>query len=795
MRQRSSGPTGLAAVLLMVLGATAAAAEEPAAAPVSPTSAPALPGAAPEVATPDAPASAPADAAAAKEEEKPRISFEFRVPSEKGGGVIAGSADAVETSGENEATLTGDVEVRFRKLVLRAERLLVHRDTMTVEAEGDVVLDQGSQRIGAAHAEYDLATETGTFWNASAFVAPDHYFSGAVLAKTGEETFEIRNGVFTACAGDPTPDWSLRVARADVRIGGYAFLRHTALRMKKLPLFYWPYLIWPAKSERSTGFLIPNIGYTASRGNYLGIAYYQVLGPAVDLTLHLDGYEKSYAGAGAELRYAPREGTEGDLLYQLLSDRELDQRESRLLWSHTSDKLPGGFRAVIDYNDYSDYDFFREFLRGERENTRAFLYSNAFLSGNWGAQSLSVVVDQRESFTVDDEGFSVVTSTQRQLPELSYRLRKLKLGGSPIYLSLQSTGSWFQTESVDRFNVDYGRFDLAPELTLPLRLAPWMSVSLTAGGRATYWGESVPETRVDEETQVSQRFCGDVVVDASQVYCGDELTRAVPRGEVSVVGPSFSKIIDSPGGRFAKFKHVIEPRFEYNYAGEYADQQRVPRFDEIDLSRSAEIGSVALVNRILAKPSDPEEGGAFEIFSFELSQEFALDDRFLQRSSDGLLKSRESEISAQLRYKPSRAFDLQGRAEWSTLFSGLDSTSLSMRATGERSKLDLTWYTNYNAELGERGSDQARVGLSFDVVRDRLTLATQVNYDILDGAVLQQRNFLTYKSQCWSFVIEAREQVTRRYTARDYRFMLSLKNVGTFLDLNSGDRTSASAGN
>ncbi|MEZ5314266.1 MAG: hypothetical protein R2862_11780 [Thermoanaerobaculia bacterium] len=55
--------------------------------------------------------------------------------------------------------------------------------------------------------------------------------------------------------------------------------------MKKLPVFYWPYLVWPAKTERTTGLLVPNIGYSRRRGAYLGLAHYQVFGPSYDNTV------------------------------------------------------------------------------------------------------------------------------------------------------------------------------------------------------------------------------------------------------------------------------------------------------------------------------------------------------------------------------------------------------------------------------------------------------------------------------------------------------------------------------
>ena len=52
----------------------------------------------------------------------------------------------------------------------------------------------------------------------------------------------------------------------------------------------------------------------------------------------------------------------------------------------------------------------------------------------------------------------------------------------------------------------------------------------------------------------------------------------------------------------------------------------MPRFDEIDPFTATHFGEVALINRLLAKPSDPDGGGAFEILSFELAQSYSFDD-------------------------------------------------------------------------------------------------------------------------------------------------------------------------
>ena len=728
---------------------------------------------------PPAAAVAPAPAAPAPD----RIRFELKVPAAKGGGAVLGTAASLETTGEADAVLSGGVEIAYKDLKIAADRLTFHRDQMAVEAEGNVVFDQGPNRIAAERVELDLELAVGTFWNATAYVDPDYHFSGSVVSKTGPNDYEVKEGVFTSCGGDPTPDWSFGLSSAKVTMGGYARVRNATMRVKKLPVFYWPYLLWPAKTERTTGLLIPNVGYSKRRGAYLGLAHYQVLGPSFDNTVYADFFAEGFGGLGDELRYRPTDGTRGKAMAYALYDQDADQTEWKLRWDHETRDLPWGLRGVVAVDHYSDFDFFREFERAESENTRRFLYSNAFLSGNWGAHSLNVMLDQRETFLG-----SGATVTQRQLPEIEYKLRQQKLGELPLYLSVASTASFLQNVNEGLYDVGYGRFDLAPELTLPVKIAPWLSLSVAAGGRATYWGESLATSGTDPETGLPGTFCDGTAVESGTVYCGDPVTRVFPTAAVDIVGPSISRIFDRKVGRFGKFKHVVEPRFSYAYVGDFDEQASVPRFDEIDGFRSTNVAEVALVNRVLAKPSDENQGGAFEILSLELAQLFSFDElQPLQRSRDGSQESSESPISARLRYNPSRALSVQAQATYSTLFSGLESTSLSGRADLGRVDLNLTWFTRYDAELSKTSSDQARLGFGLELWPNRFRVDGQINYDIEGSAVQQQRYFLSYLSQCYGFTLELREQTTASYESRDYRFSITLKNVGTFLDLTGGD--------
>lgn len=711
-----------------------------------------------------------------------RITFDLKVPAERGGGSVSGAADTIETFDEATVAATGAVEIKYRDLTVQAERLVLHRDSMTLEAEGDVVFDQGPQRIAGQRVDFDLVQRTGTFWSATAFVHPDYYFSGDVIAKTGPQDYAVTAGRFTSCTGDPTPDWSFAMSSADVELEGYAKVRNARLNIKKLPVFYWPYILWPAKTERTSGLLVPNIGYSKRRGSYLGLAYYQTLGPSYDTTFYLDGYSEGFYGFGDELRYRPSDTTQGQALAYYFYNDENEKSAWKLKWGHEAKQLPWGLRGVVDVEHYSDYLLFRDFERGERENTRRYLYSNAFLAGNWGAQSLNVLLDQRETFITDTD-----TVTQRQLPEIEYRLRERKLGASPLYLSLAATGSFLQSTREGSYDAGYGRFDVEPELKLPVRPAPWLSLAISAGGRATWWGDSVVASRPNPETGQPEQRCGDRLAESGEIYCSESLDRVYPAAGVEMVGPSFSRIFELSGRHFAKLKHIIEPRWSYGYLGTFDDQDRVAQFDEIDVLRPSNVAELAIVNRVLAKPAGENKGGAFEIFSFELAQAYSFDtEQPLQSSADGSETSASSALFGKLRFSPAKSFSLQAQVQYNTLFPGLDATSLSGTARMPRGNVGLTWFTRYRAETGETLSDQVRLSFGADIVKDRLRLDGQINYDVEAGEFQQQRYFLNYVSQCWSIRLEGREYRRSTVTDRDYRFALTFKNVGTFLDLTGG---------
>ena len=550
-----------------------------------------------------APAPPPAD----------RLEFDIKLDS---GSNAAGSAGDLQYEKDSLAVLTGGVKIRYQDVDVSADEARLDIPTNTVTAQGNVVLDQGPRRLTGETLVFDLEAKTGTLTKAAAQVSPDYYFKGAEIAKTGENSYTVTDGVFTSCSQE-VPDWSFRLGKARVEVEGYAHVKNASMRVKKVPVFYTPYILWPVKTERSSGLLIPNFGYSDRRGASLGMAYYQTLGRSWDTTLHVDTFTQGYLGLGNELRYRPSEGTKGDLVVYFVRDPEAldDSWRWKVEWDHTTTDLPWGMRGSVQYQDFSDFDFFRDFERDFDRNTLRFIDSRAFLTGNWGPHLLNILLNQRETFIGQ-----VDTVDQNKLPEVEYRLRSTKLGKSPLYATFQGSASFLDISRPNSYSGQYGRVDLYPQLTLPVRSFPWLSLSVSAGERFTWYGDSLDAT--------------------GRAFGGESLTRSLPSASASIVGPSFSKIFDVKSKRFEKIKHVIEPRFTYNYLGDFDDDALVPLFDEVDTSRSNNVGRAALSNRLLAKPSGGES--AREILLFEVARRFSFDDtRPLQQSIDRRTVSQE----------------------------------------------------------------------------------------------------------------------------------------------------------
>ncbi|MCY3965780.1 MAG: LPS assembly protein LptD [Acidobacteria bacterium] len=754
--------------LALMLGASGTAAQESA------------------VEEPDASGDAETDATDGPPRPDDANDFIFEIEDESGTATVEGWAGHMEGFLEGPQVMSEGFSIRLRDLQASGETAFYDPENQTLRAEGNVTLSRGNEVLQGSRLELDLTSETASVFDVEGSIGTDFFFSGSAIHAHGEDRFTILDAQFTACEVEDgeTPDWSFRTKQVNVNATGYAKARGLSFRVRKAPLIYLPYMMLPVKSSRVSGFLTPKPGFSTRRGPSLGIAYFWAINRSYDATVNVDLYagapaggtnafsSRPFWGLGTEFRYRPSEGTEGIFDGYLIDDTELDEKRWRVRWNHQSEQLPAGFRAVVRVEDVSDFDFFRDFERRVDRNSKRQLYSTAFMSGNWGNHSLNVQLDQRKTFISAER-----TIELRQLPEIEYKLRSTRLGESPLYAQMKSSLHYLDTNRSARRAGRYARANLVPELSVPIPVTTWLSLSLTAGGHLTWYGDSLITSEERRATVTDTDFRG------------EDLMRIVPIASAEIIGPGFSRIFDlAEGGRYSRMKHVIEPRIVYDYFDSFDDRTRIPLFDEIDRQRGRNVARFSLFNRLLVKPADPDEGSAFEILSFELFRDLSLDTEIpLLRSRDRSLTSQNGPVGALLRFNPSRRTGVRFDALYDTLYSQFSRTGISASlGIGDTSSLGIRWAVRRNPELDTTRRHHVQVSAGLALIPSKLSLNTMVSYDIEQQLIQMQRHVVDYRGCCFGLRLEVANFRTLLRQDTQYRLLVTLKSIGSFFDITGG---------
>ncbi|HMC20365.1 MAG TPA: LPS assembly protein LptD [Thermoanaerobaculia bacterium] len=723
---------------------------------------------------------------------KGRFSF-IRAP--KRGGEVHWEAEHQTIEKDEYAILEGHVVFSYEDVKLTCDKMTYNLKTKDVVAEGHVILDQGSTRLAGDQAVFNTDTKTGTFFHATGSMEPAMYFTGDKIEKLSDDTYRLTNGVLTSCDLD-SPSWSFHVRVADVTVDDFAHMHDISFRVHRLPLFWAPRLVWPTKKDRSRGLLIPRLFFwhvptktgTLSSSR-LELGYFIPFGDSVDATIYADLDSKSYNGVGVDFRYLPSPDVKiGELNAYTVHDPESRKQQWKYAYRHSQENLPGGFRGVVDVEDFSDLDFFRKFDKDPRLHTLSQIYSSAYLTKNSSTYSFNILSDRRDIILghtdPTDLNSPIVKQRFEQLPSLQFRVYPNRLFGSPIYFSMESSASHLVTSGlVNGPSADYFRGDLFPTVSMQIPSPPWFSVKPQISARETYYSSTLAPT---DPTMARQQLAVD-----------ESLRRFYAQGQVEIVGPSFSRVYNDSLGGFTRFKHVIEPRLRYVYTTNVTeDQQRVIRFDTVDtpflpiVPNSVEY---SLTQRLIGK--EKGDGSAREVLSFSLRQSVSLSKPFTSSTGGSIPGStvppgenKFTPLLASLHVNPYQSLTLDASATFGNVSHQLDQTSLAANLVGTGKYADkylsFSWFSSFTqpGQPATSSNSQIRLNTGSSLLRDKIRADVQLNYDARQGIFLEQRYLLGANASCYGVAFEY-----RRYLVYDpfpkptssYGIAVTLKNVGT----------------
>jgi LPS-assembly protein len=472
------------------------------------------------------------------------------------------TADFMEHFAEEDKYVAiGNVRIEKEGTVITADRAVLYQKTSIADLSGRVIYEDADTVINTERAELNLDTKSGKLHNAIIFFKADNFWiNGKNVEKIKENHYYAKTATFTSCNsdaflnpeklssekifGEHTPDWCFKGSNVDVIVGSYMTAANATYRVKGLPVLYSPYMSAPVKTERETGFLIPVIGNSSTKGFQFSPAFFWAIDDNKDATFYLDYFSKRGIGKGVEYRYLDFDNS-GRLYGYHLKDKDLERNIYELKATH--DHKFKTARGYLDFNYVNYMDYYKEYAYKRANRIQRFLQSSGEVS--MPLRDSRVYLLGQYWIDLQDKEAHI----PHRLSELGYVMNPASVG--PLMLTMSSNISNFYRKEEARGQ----RLDINP--TLSYAFGNWMQVFQSISPRlSAYKLENAGTYKSSSHRETFE-------------YRAKALTR-------------FSR-------QYESFNHIIEPTLEYRFIPE---THPMPLFDSVEMFDKTSVAELGFLN-------------------------------------------------------------------------------------------------------------------------------------------------------------------------------------------------------
>jgi lipopolysaccharide assembly outer membrane protein LptD (OstA) len=307
------------------------------------------------------------------------------------------TADEVEfESGRNVYVARGHVVIDDEDQRLTADWVSFNPDTRKGIASGNVVISEGDDVLYADFVHFDVDTLEGVVFDGFLESGDSRFeLSGEEIRRTGELTYEFKRGVFSTCRcpEEGRRPWQIRAGEADLEIEGYGTTRNTTFDVLGVPVLWFPWMIYPLKTERETGLLFPELNGSSRSGGDIGVPFFWAARHNVNVTVTPRWLWKRGFKGDLNVEYLLGERSWGDFYATFLpSDHDVHSGNAKTPYSDTrwafewihDQFLPADWRFKFDGRAFSDNRFSFDFQDFSQFRDDRYLESLTFLQApNW----------------------------------------------------------------------------------------------------------------------------------------------------------------------------------------------------------------------------------------------------------------------------------------------------------------------------------------------------------------------------------------------------------------------------
>jgi len=696
----------------------------------------------------------------------------------------------------------GNVVILRENSVLKANKVTYNIVSQDAKAVGNVTLTEGEDILRCERLDINMDTRVGTISQATLFIKENNYhISGQSFEKLGENRYRVLHGTVTTCDGD-APDWKITGGEIDVTLEGIATLKNSTFQIRNVPIVYFPYFLYPLKTKRSTGFLLPDFHYSSSDGVEINNSFFWAISGNTDATFYLDYSEEKGLGGGMEFRYVLNKRSKGKV-FQYYTEERSSYFEDEYNPTYGRNRK----RGLVDYegehyfNDtsyakahmiwlsdrkiYKDYG--TEIRRSKSEWDMVHIRSKEksesfiFYTKNWSQYSLTSELNYFKDLLERDR------TTLQRLPKITFSGQRQNLTGTPLYFKVDSSYDYFSRHH----GVEGQRIDLFPKISWPSNFNNYVKFTPEIGIKSVFAYDLTKNRKYDKTKSL---------LDANA-----ELSTTVLR------------VYTISGKKIAKLKHSIEPKILYRYVSD-EDQDEFPFYGPMDRNLSGFYNrngiTYSLTNRLTAKVLQPDGSFAEQEFAFlRISQSYY----FTHPEGAPILEGYNGNDSSDLRTKLRRKNyyfthpdeEMRFFSLWPPILEGYNGNDFSDLLTELRLSFteyayfkghvsynpyhnNLSWYNTY-LFLKNKRDDYIR--FEYRYVRDelegyyiktRLKLSNKLSafykgyHSEFNSSTLDSLYGLEYYAQCWSirFSFQERAKQDGRDRESEYSILFNLAGLG-----------------
>ena len=718
---------------------------------------------------------------------------QINLPKPPSGGIAEISAKGRQRRQGDVFLADDDVDIHYGEMRLRADHVEYNSATYEAMARGHVQFDFENQHLEGDDAQLNVQTGHGTFHNVHGNVKLERhpnptllitenpvYFEAKEVERMSADVYFVRHSWFTIC--DPQhPTWQFYAPDAKITLEKSVALINSNFRLYRVPLLWLPYATTPAGERvRQTGFLIPVVGNSSTKGFTIGDAFYWAPTSWMDLTTGFEYFSRRGPSERVGFRARPFENTSIRYAYFGVQDREnqggyQQQLEVQSLWSH-------GWRFVTDLNQLSSMTFRLAFGDTYEETISSDIRSSVFLTNNFRGYSLNIATLNDRSFLELSPANSVVL---RSAPEARFNsVEQAPWSNLPFYFSFTSYagGLHRDDEFIDTPNF-VPRVEFAPRVTLPLHLGDWLGITSSATFRTTYYGDSL---------------------NANDIVTGNSILRNTGEFAVELSPPTLERYFDRPLTRH-RYKHTIEPYITYRYVTGVNNFAQFIRYDsDATLTNTNEI-EYGITQRLWVKQGDDQP---VDFLTWKLVQKHYFDPTFGgalisgQRNVFQALDSitafafastprNWSPIISDVTLTPGGKFDAEQILTYDTQLHKVTTIGALVKIKPYREfYMTVADFRLQGDPIVEPPSNQIRAIIGYGgLTRQGFNVATGISYDILNSTLQNQFVMLNYNGGCCGLAVEYRRVdlgVVR--TENQFRVAFVVANIGTFGNLRRMDK-------